>query len=250
MILLTPAQTAMLVDWFGEERAGPLVAQHVALTGNGACFVDRWPDPQAAIAFASDNLVLAGEPTALTPEDLRASLAGFVDAPPAFAPLLRTTFPDLVAWDRVIYDLEGPPHYVPPAGFMVRRLSPDDAYQLWALSRESAWVTKTWGGPPGLAASGMAWGAFAGDRLASVACAFFVARGYEEIGVVTEPAYRGLGLSAACAGALCGDIIARGRRPSWTTSPSNVASKRVAEKLGFAFRRRDVLYVIGVPVPA
>jgi predicted GNAT family acetyltransferase len=96
----------------------------------------------------------------------------------------------------------------------------------------------------------MAWGGFIGGRLAAVACTFFAGRGHEEIGVVTEPGYRGRGLSAACAAGLCGDIVARGRIPSWTTSPDNAASMRVAEKLGFTFQRRDVLYVVGIPIPA
>jgi predicted GNAT family acetyltransferase len=67
--------------------------------------------------------------------------------------------------------------------------------------------------------------------------------------VVTEPGDRGLGLSAACAGAVCQDILGRGRRPSWSTSPDNLASLRVAEKLGFSFQRHDYLYVIGINIP-
>lgn len=67
--------------------------------------------------------------------------------------------------------------------------------------------------------------------------------------MVTEPEFRGLGLSVACAGALCEEIRARGRIPSWTTSPDNLASKRVAEKLGFTWQRNDYLYVVGIDVP-
>jgi hypothetical protein len=248
MILLTPSQAAELPEWFGPERPGPLVAQHVALTGNGAILADRWPEPRAALAATADNLALAGDPAALAPADLQ-GVAGFLDAPQGFAPLLRASFPDMALWDRVIYALDGPPRLAPVVGAEVRRLAAGDAHQLWALSRESAWVAKTWGGPQGLAASGMAWGGFAGGRLAAVACTFFAGRSYEEIGVATEPGYRGRGLSAACAAGLCGDIIARERRPSWTTSPDNAASMRVAEKLGFTLRRRDVLYVVGIPIP-
>jgi predicted GNAT family acetyltransferase len=72
---------------------------------------------------------------------------------------------------------------------------------------------------------------------------------YEDLGVVTEPEFRGRGLSVACAGALCEDIQSRGHWPSWTTSPDNTASIRVAEKLGFSLQRRDILYAIGVPIP-
>ena len=111
------------------------------------------------------------------------------------------------------------------------------------------WIYKTWVTPANLAISGYAWGAFAGDRLISVACTFFLADEYEEIGVVTEPEFRGLGLNAACTGSLCADIQRRGHIPSWTTSPDNNPSKRVAEKVGFTFVRNDVLYVVGIDVP-
>jgi predicted GNAT family acetyltransferase len=67
--------------------------------------------------------------------------------------------------------------------------------------------------------------------------------------VVTERTFRGRGLVPACAGGLAGEIRARGRTPSWTTSPENLASLRVAEKLGFERIRDDVLYVVGMPLP-
>ncbi|MGH8908894.1 MAG: GNAT family N-acetyltransferase [Egibacteraceae bacterium] len=66
---------------------------------------------------------------------------------------------------------------------------------------------------------------------------------------MTEHGFRGRGLSVACAGALCEDIYARGRRPSWTTSPDNLPNLRVASKLGFSLSRRDRLSAIGVPIP-
>lgn len=257
MILLAPPDVALIQDRFGPERPGPLVGSHVASTGNGAVLVDRWPDPRVLLAATADNLSLMGDPAALTVDVseagakryLRTHVTGFVDAPEGFAPLLRAAFPDLAVWERVIYALDGHPRALPPAEAVVRRLHPGDAHQLWALSRPSAWIAKTWGGPPGLAASGRAWGAFVGERLVSVACSFFVGRRFEELGVITEPAYRGQGLSALCAHGLCGDMLARSRGPSWTTSPDNTASMRVAEKLGFTLQRRDVLYVVGIPIP-
>ena len=67
--------------------------------------------------------------------------------------------------------------------------------------------------------------------------------------MVTEAAHRGRGLSTACAAAVVADIRARGRRPSWTTSPDNAGSRAVAARLGFVPVRDDVLYAVGVPVP-
>lgn len=249
LIPISPAQVAGLIDWLGPERPGPLVAQHVAVTGHGWCRVDRLPEPRVAIAATADNMTVAGDPAALPAASAHSLLAGFVDAQSAFAPVLRAAFPDMVVWDRLVYELPAPPRPAPSDAAGVRRLGPGDVAHLEGLSDECAWISKTWGGPAGLAASGAAWGALPDGRLASVACGFFRGRRYEDLGVVTEPACRGRGLAAACAAALCADVIARGRAPSWTTSPDNVASVRVAERLGFALRRRDVLYLIGIPVP-
>jgi len=82
-----------------------------------------------------------------------------------------------------------------------------------------------------------------------VAGTFFAGAQYEDIGVVTEPGFRRRGLNTACAAALCRDVRARGHTPSWSTSADNLASLRVAEKLGFVRHRSDVLIVTGVEVP-
>jgi RimJ/RimL family protein N-acetyltransferase len=157
-------------------------------------------------------------------------------------------------WRRVIFTLDRPAAVAavaaPPGGdHRIRRLRPDDAEQLDRLGDGTRWISATWGGPAGMAASGAGWGAFAGERLVAVACPFFVGSVYEDLGVVTEPDARGLGLSTACAAAVVGDVHARGRIPSWTTSPDNAASLRIAAKLGFALRRHDRLLVVGVEIP-
>jgi RimJ/RimL family protein N-acetyltransferase len=238
-----------LRDWFVPDRPGPLVGLHVIQTGNGACFADRWPNPRAILVETAENYSLAGAPEALTPVELKGRISGFVEAPENYVPLLKATFSTMTVWDRVILELSEKPRFSQPDLASIRRIEAGDAYHLWGLSPEVAWIGKTWGGPAGLAASGYAWGAFVGGRLVSVACSFFVGAQYEELGVVTEAEFRGLGLSAACAGALCEDIRSRGRRPSWTTSPDNSASLRVAEKLGFRLERYDYLYVVGRSVP-
>ncbi|MDP8925178.1 MAG: GNAT family N-acetyltransferase [Chloroflexota bacterium] len=252
MLLLSSDQAATLRDRFLPDRPGPLIGLHVVQTGCGACFADHWPDPRATLVDTAGNYSLAGDPAGLSPPDLKGRVAGFVEAPEPFLALLRATFGDPVVWDRVILDLPTATHVPRSSAAVVRRLGPDDAYHVWGLGPESNWIAKTWGGPAGLAASGTAWGAFVDGRLASVACTFFRGERYEDIGVAAEPEFRGLGLSGACAGALCEDIRGRDRTPSWSTSPDNAASLRVAEKLGFALNRRDRLYVVGrsVPVPS
>jgi GNAT superfamily N-acetyltransferase len=244
MVPISQAQLTTLEHWFVPDRPGPLVGLHVIRTGNGTCLVDRWPDPRALLVETAGNYSLAGDPAVLAPAELRGRIAGFVEAPPHFVPLLRAAYPNLLVWDRVVHSLAGAPRPAPAPGQPVRRLVPGDAAGLAALGADTRWVSKTWGGPEGLAASGAAWGAFAGDRLVSVACVFFVGDRYEEIGVATEQGFRRRGLSTACAAAVCADILRRGRIPSWTTSPDNAASLRVAAKLGFTVERPDRLYLI------
>lgn len=250
MIQLTIQQLTTLRNWFLPDRPGPLIGLHLLNTGHGTAWADRWPEPRAIYVESAQNGALAGDPTALTPDMLRRVVVGFIDAPATFVPLLRATFPDLVVWERVMYALPVAPNYHQPAGFTLRPLTSADTDHLAKLSAESFWISKTWGGPAGLAASDYGWGAFAGEQLAAVANVFFVGDDYEELGVVTEPAFRGQGLSVACSGVLCAEIRARGHIPSWTTSPDNLASRRVAEKLGFQWVRNDFLYVIGIDVPA
>jgi len=251
LVQLTREQLATVRHWFLPERPGPLVAQHVLATGNGTCLADRWPDPRAAAVQTGGNYTLAGDPGALDPGDLRDQVAGFVEASAPFVPLLRAAFGEVAEWPRMILTIEGPLGPVPAlrAGHHVRRLEHEDGGSLASLGEETAWIANTWGGPAGLAASGLGWGAFAGPRLVAVACPFFVGAVHEDLGVATEPAFRGLGLSTACAGALAQDVRRRGRIPSWTTSPDNTASLRVAAKLGFGLRRRDRLYVVGIAIP-
>ena len=218
MIELSHEQIATLHAWFLPERPGPLIGAHVLHTGNGVCLVDRWPNPRAVLVETAGNYSLAGDARALSPAGIKPHIKGFVEAPPAFVPLLRAAFPDLVTWPRVIY--AGSEPSLCAAHERVRRLEASDAEHLRNLSHESAWIGKTWGGPQGLASSGYGWAAFVDGQLVAVACTFFLGETYEEIGVATEPGHRGEGLSTACARGLFGDIYTRGHRPSWTTSSS------------------------------
>jgi RimJ/RimL family protein N-acetyltransferase len=246
---LDPKELASLEPRFLPDRPGPLVALHAIRTGHGTAFADRWPGPRAILALAGGNFSLSGDPSALRPRELQGLVEGFVDAPDGFEPLLRAAFPDLRRWDRVMHELRAAPPDAPEPGATVRRLGPEDDWRLWGLRTDTGWISKTWGGPAGLASSRRAFGAFVDGELASVAAPFFVGDRYVDVGVVTERAWRGRDLSPACAGALARDLLAQGLRPSWTTSPDNVASLRVAAKLGFARVRTDALYVIGEPVP-
>lgn len=225
-----------------------MLFEHVARTGHGVCRVDRWPDPQAVLVeLPGGNYALRGAATALVASDL-ADVVGYVEAPQAWLPTLYELDPTVDVWDRIVATLPDTAT-APRTSAVTRRLTPSDAAAVSALSSDIAWIHETWGGVPGLLASGMAHGAFVDGRPVAVAVPFSVGTRYEDVGVVTEADHRGRGLSTACAAAVVADIRRRGRTPSWSTSPDNAASLAVAARLGFVHVRDDVLYAVRTPVP-
>jgi GNAT superfamily N-acetyltransferase len=233
---------ASLGAWFGPERPGPMIHQHGLRAGVGRVRVDRWPDPRAVIAeLPGDNVALRGDPGAT---DL-GGLAGLVEAPPDWVPALLALAPDTRIVSRVIAELPDAARVAEPGGVVL--LGRSHGAALAALGPSIAWIHDTWGGAERLAAAGVARGAVVDGRVVAVAVPFYVSATYEDIGVVTEEEFRGRGLSTACAAALVADARARGRRPSWSTTPDNAASLAIAARLGFVHHRDDVLYAVEVP---
>ena len=245
---LAPADAARLTGWFADERPGPeTAATHTLSVGIGHWWVDRWPEPRTVLVDCAGNYLLRGDPDAVSADQLREIVHGFVDAPPEFAPLLSRLSDRFLVWDRIMYELDEQwPGPADPGDVAVRPLRPDDTGAVERIDPSLIWIAKTWGGPAGLAASGHAWGAFVLGRLVSIACTFFRGTRYEDIGVVTAPNLERRNLSTMCTTALCVDILARGRRPCWSTTVDNLASRRVAEKSGFRWARDDVLYVVDI----
>lgn len=247
VVPLLRSQYGQLRPWFEPERPGPLVWAHIVRSGHGRCLVDRWPDPHTVLAEVGGNISLRGDPEHLG--ELDGSLTGFVDAPESFLTALRELDPDLCIWERLVFELSGDVRRPPQPVAAMRRLTAADFGALTGLDEDSRWIAGTFSGPAGLASSELAWGAFDGGRLVSVAAPFYLGEHYEDLGVVTEQPFRRRGLSTACAAAVVTDTLARGRCVSWTTSPDNQGSLGVAARLGFRLVREDVLYLVRTPVP-
>jgi hypothetical protein len=80
---------------------------------------------------------------------------------------------------------------------------------------------------------GIAAGAVIGDELVAVASTWAVSERYADLAIVTAGPWWGRGLATACAGLVIAGIRRSGRVPLWSTGEDNVASQRVARKLGF-----------------
>ena len=243
---IVPAKDrARYAAWFLPEGPGGMVGAHVAHTAVGSIRADRLVEPRAMVAEVPGNVALRGDPASLSPEALD-GLAGFVDAPAAWLPLLRAADPGLASWDRLLFEL--PADVAVPRG-EASLLTDADVPAIAGFEADGAWIHETWGGPEGLAASGMARGVFVDGRLVSIAATFYLGGTYEELGVVTDSAHRGRGHSRTAAAALVADIRARGHVPGWSTSPDNAGSLAVADRLGFRPIGTGVLYALRVPIP-
>jgi RimJ/RimL family protein N-acetyltransferase len=246
-----------LRPYFGDDRAGNLLGPHTLGTGHGEWWVDSWPQPAVLLVFVGGNMALLGDPGAASrgflAEFVRERLQSweriFVDAPGPWEPLVVDTLAPLQRWPRVSLRLvERSPHEPALHACEVRLLNSEDVPALSALSEELHWIGDAWGGLAGLASSERAWGAWPEGRLASVAAPGLVGHEIEDLFVVTESRARRRGHSTACAARVIRDVTESGKTATWTTWPSNRASLRVAQKLGFERVGEDHAWIAGEPL--
>jgi hypothetical protein len=81
--------------------------------------------------------------------------------------------------------------------------------------------------------AGIVAGAVIEGEIVAVASTWAVSERHADLSVVTAGPWRGRGLATACAGLVAGGIQRSGRVPVWSTGEDNLASLRVARRLGF-----------------
>lgn len=123
----------------------------------------------------------------------------------------------------------------------VRRLTAEDAPLIRAAPREiqgGAWPTVL-----AMVTEGVTAGAVVESELVAIAHVSSMTARYADIGVATLEPYRNRGLSTAATSLVAREVQAAGRTPVWSTGEDNLASRRVAAKVGFVETSRRV-YVI------
>ncbi len=91
---------------------------------------------------------------------------------------------------------------------------------------------------------GAAAGAIVDGELVAIAIAGAWTERYADIGVHTLEPWRGQGISSACTYLVAREVQARGRTPIWSTGGHNLASQRVALKVGYRSYGRAAYVVV------
>ena len=86
------------------------------------------------------------------------------------------------------------------------------------------------------------------DEMVSLCYSACVADGLAEIDIITQEEYRGRGLGTLVAQQFIRECVDRGTTPTWDCFVYNVASVRLAEKLGFIKVRTYPFYSFNVPL--
>lgn len=122
------------------------------------------------------------------------------------------------------------PEFRPSGPCTLRRLTPEDAGLMEALHAAN---------PPEDVEAGfveidhpIVFGCLAGGQLAAAASGF-ESNGFMDIGVLTMPSFRRLGLGRAAVGALCAWSIEQGALPQYRHDANNLSSARLARSLNF-----------------
>ncbi len=90
----------------------------------------------------------------------------------------------------------------------------------------------------GFVAAGIAEG-----QIVAIAHTYALSARYADIGVYTAAAWRRMGLSAAASALVIHAVQQAGRVPTWSTGQDNLASQRVADRLGFKAVGRRVYLI-------
>jgi RimJ/RimL family protein N-acetyltransferase len=147
-------------------------------------------------------------------------------------PILEVQLGGPVRYIRDIYHILGRPAIV-GSHPSVRHLTEHDLDLLRAAPIDIEKACLGFGTFERLLREGAIAGAVVDGELVAVAATWAVSERYADLSVVTAGPWRGRGLATSCAGLAAAAVQRSGRVPIWSTGEDNVASLRVARKLGF-----------------
>ena len=235
---LSGSEFGRLADVLGE-RVETVISVHLLRRGLCRAWVTGEVDAFSAVVIQGHHL--PGEPTAFGRDaqavcELLQQVPGWecVDVPSSIAravgSIIEREMQTAVRYlDDVYHVLERPVNDF--ASEVVRRLGVQDVELVESSPRELQ--GGCFGDVRTMLTEGVAAGAIVGGRLVAIAHTSALSERYADIGVFTDAAFRRCGFATAGAALVAREVERSGRTPVWSTGEHNVASLRVAAKLGF-----------------
>ncbi len=127
----------------------------------------------------------------------------------------------------------------------VRYLTGEDFDLLTVAPPDIRGVCLGFGNLERLFEAGVVAGAVIDSELVAVASTWAVSERYADLAVVTADRWHGRGLATSCAGLVAARVQRSGLAPVWSTGEDNLASLRVARKLGFKEVGRRTYVIVG-----
>ena len=234
---LDPDAIRRLVETI-DETPETVIPLHLMSQGTCQAYVIGDPATPTAVIVQSNSQ--PDEPFGIgnDPEGLWALLQHLddwkvVDVSPTVAPRLGAIIREATgrrAWyyDDLYHTLTRPAPVIDDP--TVREFTRDDTDLLLAAGVDGADFR---GGLPALLDAGTVAGAVVDGRIVSTAQTAAVTASYADIGVATDEQWRGRGFATTAASIVARRIQETGKTPVWSCGEDNIASLRVAQKLGF-----------------
>lgn len=207
-----------------ERIAQPGTTLYIRRTGSLQTALTLWP--------VGDHVVL--EASAAQEAQMRAILARFPADHRLTLDDLRSVWGAVRSEDEPLYALDADEFrpFPVPAPYTVRQLSPDDQPAFDTFLGRIPQAEKDEGD---VALDHMiAFGIFDGTRIIA-ASSVFVWRGFIDIGILTDPAYRGQGLGKAGVSVCAAYYLPGERIVGYRHGAQNLASRGIGRALGFSY---------------
>lgn len=133
-----------------------------------------------------------------------------------------------------------------PHGFELKRINEELLPKAEELGTDIS--SRFWSSDADFLKDGLGVGLVEDGKIVSMCYAACVDGGLAEIDVVTAPEYRGSGLGTLVAQQFIRESLREGIKPTWDCFTGNLASYKLAEKLGFVSIRTYSLYSFNIPL--
>ncbi len=133
-----------------------------------------------------------------------------------------------------------------PAGFNTRRL--DNELIKKTLDFKLDIGSRFWSSIDDFLGHGLGFCVMKGDEIASLCYSACVVDDLAEIDIVTREEYRGMGLAFVAAQSFMTECVRHDIAPTWDCFLNNIASMKLAAKLGFDEKWKYLFYSLNVPI--